>query len=98
MIMCSECPRCKDVYPADTVDHNNNHFCICGMSGNMVYTYPRREKRIFGSGYINFPESSCGLYKTFEDAFNAMSKPERDRWKAMNEPQISIFDILEEKT
>jgi len=96
MIKCKDCPRCKDVYPPETVDHNGNHFCICGMSGNIVYTYPRKEKRYNGKGYIKFSEDSCGIYKTFEDAFNAMSKPEQLRWRAKNKEQISIFDIMEE--
>lgn len=96
MIKCKDCPRCKDVYPPETVDHYGNHFCICGMGGNIVYPYPRKEKRYNGSGYIKFSEDSCGIYKTFEDAFNAMSKPEQLRWKAKNKKQISIFDILEE--
>ena len=95
MINCSDCPRCKDVYPPDTVDHNGNHFCICGMSGNIVYTYPRKEKKYNGKGYIKISESSCGLYQTFDDAFKAMSQTERLRWKAKNKEQISIFDIME---
>ena len=95
MIKCKDCPRCKDVYPPDTVDHNGNHFCICGMSGNIVYTYPRKEKKYNGKGYIKISESSCGLYQTFDDAFKAMSQAERLRWKAKNKEQISIFDIME---
>lgn len=95
MIKCKDCPRCKDVYPPETVDHNGNHFYICGMSGNIVYTYPRKEKRYNGKGYIKISESSCGLYQTFDDAFKAMSQAERLRWKAKNKEQISIFDIME---
>jgi len=79
MIKCSECPRCKDSYP-DKVDFFGNHFCICGMSGNMVYTKPRKEKRYNGKGYIHYPESSCGLYDTFDDAFYAMTRPAQKRW------------------
>ena len=96
MIKCSECPRCKDVYPEDVTDHHGNHFCICGLSGNMVFTYPRKEKRYNGQGWIHLPEGSCGLYNTFNDAWKAMTKPEQDRWKAKHEPQVTIFDILEE--
>jgi hypothetical protein len=79
MIKCSECPRCRDAYP-DKVDSFGNHFCICGMSGNMVYTKPRKEKRHSGKGFINHPECSCGLYDTFSDAFHAMTRPEQKRW------------------
>ena len=98
MINCSECPRCKDVYPADCVDHHGNHFCIWGMGGNIVYTYPRKERKYNNQGWIHFPESSCGLYNTFEDAFKAMTKPEQDRWKAKHEPQISIFELIQEES
>ena len=76
MINCSECPRCKDTYP-DEVDYYGNHFCICGLSGNMVYTTPRKEKRIFGSGYIHHPVSGCGLYETVVDALTDMTQAER---------------------
>jgi hypothetical protein len=38
------------------------------------------------------------MYKTFEDAFKAMSEPAQRRWKAEHEPQISIFDLLEDET
>lgn len=94
MIKCSECPRCKDTYP-DKVDSFGNHFCICGMGGNMVYTKPRRERRYNGKGWIKFSESSCGLYKTFEEAFNAMTKTEQDRYmKAKGAVQLSIFDMI----
>ena len=47
MIKCDTCPRCKDTYP-DKVDFDGNHFHICGMSGNMVYTEPRKVKRQVG--------------------------------------------------
>lgn len=80
MIKCSECPRCRDAYPGK-LDEYGNHFCICGMSGNMVYTKPRRERRYNGGGWIKFSESSCGLYNTFDDAFNAMTPVEQKRWK-----------------
>ena len=79
MIHCSECPRFKDHDP-DKVDYHGNHFGICGMSGNMVYPAPRKEKRYNGHGYIHFGESSCGLYKTFEEAFAKMTKIEQERY------------------
>lgn len=93
MIKCSECPRCKDTYP-DKKDYQGNHFHICGMSGNMVYTEPRREKRYNGKGRIKFSESSCGLYETFEDAFNAMTETEQKRYRASTPVQLSLFDFI----
>lgn len=97
MIMCSQCPFCKDVYPPDCVDHHGNHFCICGQGGNIVYTYPRKERKYNNQGWIHFPEDSCYMYKTFEDAFKAMSEPAQRRWKAKHEPQISIFELIQEE-
>ena len=82
MIRCDVCPRCKDVYP-DKVDSYGNHFCICGMTGNMVYTEPRMIKRHTGSGYIHFSTSSCGLYETAEDALSQMTEPEIRRWREL---------------
>lgn len=70
MINCDTCPRCKDVYP-DRVDIDGYHFCICGMSGNIVYTIPRKVRRHNGRGYIYFDVSTCGLYETVEDAKKA---------------------------
>ena len=95
MVKCAECPRCKD---SGRIDHNGNHFCICGMSGNMVYPEPRKEKRMSGRGWIHFSESSCGLYNTFDDAFNAMTAIEQKRWTEKNEAnkQITILEWLEE--
>ena len=46
----------------------------------MVYTKPRKEKRYSGKGHIHFSESSCGIYETFEDAFNAMTEVKQKRW------------------
>ena len=77
-IKCDTCPRCKDAYP-DKVDNFGNHFCICGMSGNMVYTQPRTEKRYSGKGFIHFEVSGCGLYDTVEDALASMTESERQR-------------------
>lgn len=82
MIRCDVCPRCKDSYP-DKVDFYGNHFCICGMTGNMVYTEPRKIKRDTGSGYIHFSTSSCGLYETVEDALSQMTEPEIRRWEEL---------------
>ena len=73
MITCDICPRCKDEYP-DKVDRAGNHFCICGMSGNIVYTAPRRERRLFGGGYIYYGVSGCGLYESVEDAYDKVGK------------------------
>ncbi len=81
MIRCDTCPYCKDEYPGK-VDAHGNHFHICGMTGNMVYTEPRKEKRWSGPGYIHFETSGCGLYKTAEDALASMTEVERERWRA----------------
>jgi len=79
MIRCDTCPYCKDSYPNST-DGQGNHFCICGMTGNMVYTEPRREKRWSGPGYIKFGISGCGLFDTVEDALASMTEIERQRY------------------
>ena len=71
MINCDTCPRCKDTYP-DRVDADGYHFYICGMSGNIVYKEPHKTKRRYGSGYINYGISGCGLYETVDDALDAM--------------------------
>jgi hypothetical protein len=93
MIRCYECPRCKD-QPGKT-DYNGNHFAICGMSGNMVYLKPRRERRYNGKGWISFSASSCGIYRTFDDAFNAMTKNEQKRWRENR--QITLEELLKEE-
>lgn len=94
MIKCSECPRCKDIYP-DRTDYNGNHFSICGMTGNIVYTKPRRERKYSGRGWIKFSESSCGIYESFEDAFNAMTKTEQNRWNEahIQYKQMTLEDL-----
>ena len=74
-IRCDTCPRCYDAYP-DKTDPQGNHFQICGMSGNMVYTTPRTEKRYSGKGYIHYGVSTCGLYETVEDALGKMTNAE----------------------
>lgn len=79
MIRCDTCPYCKDEYPG-RVDAHGNHFHICGMTGNMVYTEPRREKRYSGPGYIKFGISGCGLFDTVEDALASMTEIERQRY------------------
>lgn len=80
MIKCDTCPRCKDKYPGK-LDRDGYHFHICGMSGNIVYTVPRRIRRLSGRGYINCGVSSCGLYETVEDALKSMTETERRRWE-----------------
>ena len=80
MIRCSECPRCKDVYPGKT-DPDGYHFHICGMSGNKVYTTPHKLRKYSGSGYIHLGKSSCWLYETPEDALKHMTKSEIARWR-----------------
>lgn len=79
MIRCDTCPYCKDRYPNST-DGQGNHFCICGMTGNMVYTEPRREKRWSGPGYIKFGVSFCGIFETVEDVLAHMTEIERQRY------------------
>lgn len=86
MIKCDTCPRCKDIYP-DKLDWAGNHFCICGLTGNMVYTMPRKERRLSGHGWMHFGISSCGLYDSFEDAWAAMIEPERRRWREFRDDQ-----------
>lgn len=79
-ITCAECPRCKDTYPGE-LDRDGYHFYICGMVGNMVYKEPRKIKKASGKGYLHFPVSGCGLYKTVEDALSDMTEPAIKRWK-----------------
>lgn len=78
-VHCNECPYCYDPDPA-YVDYFGNHPKICGMSGNMVYTEPRKVKRLTGSGYIHYDIGSCGLYRTVEDALKSMCESERRRY------------------
>jgi len=79
MIRCDTCPRCYDAYPGK-LDSFGNHFHICGMTGNMVYTEPRKEKRISGSGWIHYGINSCGLYETIDAALANMTEPEKKRY------------------
>lgn len=79
MIKCDTCPYCKDTYP-DKLDADGNHFCICGMTGNMVYTQPRKVKRYSGPGYLRFGISSCGIFETVEDVLAHMTEIERKRY------------------
>ena len=83
MIRCDTCPYCKDTYPGKT-DSDGNHFCICGMTGNMVYTEPRRVKKWSGSGYLKYGISSCGIFETVDDALANMTEIERKRWRERN--------------
>lgn len=78
-IRCNTCPYCKDTYPGK-LDHQGNHFCICGLTGNMVYTMPRKEKRYSGSGYIHLEISGCGLFDTLDEALDSMTEIERQRY------------------
>lgn len=97
MIKCSECPRCNNLY-LGVLDRNGNHFCICGMTGNKVYTTPRKEKKYNGKGWIKFSESSCGIYDTFEEAFKSMTKPEQMRYNIFHKAkQLSLFDMTGEE-
>jgi hypothetical protein len=79
MIRCDTCPYCKDTYPGK-LDSQGNHFHICGMTGNMVYTEPRKEKRYSGSGWIHYGVSSCGLFGTKEEVLEHMTEIERKRY------------------
>jgi len=79
-IRCDTCPRCYDAAPGE-LDRDGYHFFICGNGGNMVYKKPRRVKRISGSGYIHYPVSGCGLYKSVEDALAQMTAPEIERYR-----------------
>ena len=92
MIRCDTCPRCYDPYPGK-LDPFGNHFCICGMTGNMVYTTPRKEKRISGHGWIHYGVSSCGLFKSVEEVLARMTEPEKKRYyeragKSPNEEKL----------
>lgn len=80
MIKCDTCPRCKDTYPGK-LDRDGYHFHICGMSGNIVYTVPRKVKRLSGKGYIHYGISSCGLFDSVEDALQSMTESARRRWE-----------------
>ena len=82
MIRCDTCPRCTDPYP-DKVDLEGYHFCICGMTGNIVYQTPHKIKRYSGSGYIHRGISSCGIYETIEDALKHMTEPEIRNYERM---------------
>ena len=84
MIKCDVCPRCTDPHPGK-LDGDGYHFCICGMSGNIVYTTPHRIKRYNGKGYINLGISSCALYESVEDALSHMTESERRKWREHNE-------------
>lgn len=81
MIYCKGCPQCKDAYPGK-LDYSGNHFCICGMTGNMVYPEARKEQRYNGKGFISFGPGSCGIFDTVEDMLATMTESEIERWKA----------------
>lgn len=89
MLRCDTCPWSKDVFP-ERVDRNGYPFHICGMTGNIVYTIPRKEKKYSGRGYIHFGISSCGIFDTAEDVLSAMTEAERKRYfqeAAQKKPQ-----------
>ena len=79
MVRCDTCPYCKDTYPGK-LDPQGNHFCICGMTGNMVYTAPRKKNRYSGAGWIRFNTSTCGLFDTVDEALASMTQIERQRY------------------
>lgn len=80
VLKCKDCPRCKDADPGK-VDHEGNHYAICGMGGNMVYPEERKVKRVSGRGYIYYPPSGCGMYDTVEQALAQMTEIEVRRYK-----------------
>lgn len=86
-IRCDTCPRCKDVYPGK-MDLDGYHYCICGMSGNIVYKIPRKVRRNSGKGYISLRISSCGLYESVEDALKDMTESEIIRWRSEHDKEI----------
>lgn len=98
MVKCSECPYCKDTYPGKA-DYFGNHFCICGMTGNMVYSEPRKEKKYNGKGWMKFGVSSCGLFDTVEDVLKRMTESEKKRWRESHAiqayEQMELTDFLE---
>ena len=79
-IGCDTCPYCKDEYPGK-LDSFGNHFHICGMTGNMVYTQPRKEKKYSGAGWMRFGISSCGLFNSPGEVLARMTEPERQRYR-----------------
>ena len=79
VIKCDTCPWSKDTYPGQL--KHDVPFRICGMSGNIVYPVPHKEKRYSGPGYIHFGISSCGIFETAEDVLAAMTDIERKRYK-----------------
>lgn len=80
-IRCDTCPRCTDPYPGK-LDRDGYHFFICGDGGNMVYKEPRKVRRISGKGWLHYPVSSCGLYKSIDEALSKMTESEIARYKA----------------
>lgn len=80
MVLCRDCPKCKDVYPGK-LDRDGYHFHICGMGGNIVYPEPHKIKRECGSGYLSFGPGSCGIFETIDDVLKHMTESEIRRWK-----------------
>jgi|GEM_PF-5135443 len=79
MIHCDTCPYCKDSYPGE-LDVFGNYFHICGLTGNMVYTEPRKEKRYSGTGWIRYGVSTCGLFETTDEVTARMTEAEKQRY------------------
>ena len=78
-IKCDTCPYCKNTCMGK-LDVHGNHFHICGMGGNMVYTKPRKEKRYSGTGWIHYNVVGCGLFDTVDEALARMNEVERQMY------------------
>ena len=63
-IKCHECPLCK---PQEGLRYGAR-WGICHIGGDIVYLEPHKEKRIKGSGYIEFQADSCCLWESAEEA------------------------------
>ena len=79
-IGCDTCPRCKDIYP-DKVDMWGYHYCICGMTGNIVYKIPHKIKKATGKGWLKLGIGGCGLYESVQRALADMTESEIRRWR-----------------
>jgi len=88
-IRCDTCPLAHNTYP-DKVDNYGNHFHICSLTGNMVYTMPRKEKSYSGNGYTRFPPSGCGSFNSIEDA-RTYAKEHHIRIKEGQDGAVRVF-------
>lgn len=79
-IGCDTCPRCKDIYPGK-VDMWGYHYCICGMTGNIVYKIPHKIKKATGKGWLKLGIGGCGLYESVQRALADMTESEIMRWR-----------------